>query len=94
MIRNIVPFGDAINVPWRLMMQSIQYFIPWAVVTAECIAWENEGARILTATAKEMTRFYMEKDETKMVFGGKDTVVDFVDPLTCGAIGQWIDGLA
>jgi hypothetical protein len=45
--------------------------------------------------AQEMTRLYMEKDETKMVFGGKDTVVSLVDPLDMwGHLPEWIDGLA
>jgi hypothetical protein len=37
----------------------------------------------------------MEKDKTKVVSGGKDTVVNLVDLLTCGVLaGQWIDELA
>jgi hypothetical protein len=39
-IRNIVPFGDAVNVPWRLddTVYNFIHFIQWAAVTAECMA--------------------------------------------------------
>jgi hypothetical protein len=40
------------------------------------MSWENNKRA-------RMTRLYTEKDETKMVFGGKYTVVD---PLTCKAL--------
>jgi hypothetical protein len=61
-IRNIVLYGDAINIPWRLMIQSYILHSFHSMVTAECMTWENKGTR--------MTRLYMEKDEAKMVFGG------------------------